>query len=95
MKIPKSVSIFGQKYKVKLLKAVNSDGDKCCGLIDPETKTIYIDKTMTIEKQLHTFFHEVIHAVLNETGCGHSLSILEEPIVDNVSKCMAELFLKI
>jgi Zn-dependent peptidase ImmA (M78 family) len=90
MKIPKNVKIFGITYKVKLEDGVYDGVDKCCGTLDQDKKIICIDKTMDKFNQNHTFFHECIHAVLYETGCGHSLSILEEPIVDNISKFMAE-----
>jgi Zn-dependent peptidase ImmA (M78 family) len=66
--IPKSFTIGGHHYKVKIVKKVNKDGDY--GLITRENKTIRLkkpDREYIWEMMEETFYHELVHAILDET----------------------------
>lgn len=62
MKIPKSVKIGGQNYKVEL---VNGLAD--CGSTNFDKQIILINKDQTENRQLSALYHEIIE-IWNEAG---------------------------
>lgn len=58
MKIPKSLNVFGTKYKIKFVDTVLFQG-----LCDPGAKAIFININQSKEQILATYIHEVVHAM--------------------------------
>jgi len=93
-KLPTSVSVFGQKYKVKILKKVISEiGNELHGDFCYKTKTIRIeeDKIKVMEQ---TLLHECVHALAhrlawNQGDLSHDL---EEIIAETMSTWIMETF---
>ena len=54
MKIPKSIDVFGTRYKVKFV-----DTDLFAGLCDSGKKTIFINANQNKEQILNTYLHEI------------------------------------
>lgn len=68
-KIPKSINVFGTKYKVKMVDTVLFSG-----LCDPELSTIFININQS-EQQIHaTFWHEAHHAMQFVLGMNNAIS---------------------
>lgn len=64
---PKSVKIFGQRYKVKYdLQDDDIEGVNM-GLTDQWSNTIRLQSSLQEDKLARVFMHEVTHAILNET----------------------------
>lgn len=62
-----------------LIEDKEFDGTQC-GEYDPDTRTAYIDPTMSMEQRVCTLQHELIHAKHFDDGLGllsreHSLGI--------------------
>ena len=95
--IPKTMTIFGEKYRIRQVKELYSeDGQQLMGCVFYEQKTICLDKTLSDFDKLHTFLHEVFHAVIAETGLSGTIgSKLEEPVVDNMSKTTSKFIARL
>jgi hypothetical protein len=63
-KLPKSVSILGRKFKLKLDSQENIikvAGAQCEGCVDFNTNTIHVWKDLSPADQMLTIFHETQH----------------------------------
>lgn len=68
-KIPKKVTIFGKKFKVKIV-----DTHEFAGLMDSEKATIYLSIHQSDQQLIATFFHEAYHAMHWRIGLNQALS---------------------
>ncbi len=71
MRFPKSVTILGRKFAVKLVtteKLIAVTGQRSVGALDFSGKTIYILKDLSRDEQFLTLYHEVAHAVQSTVG---------------------------
>jgi hypothetical protein len=67
MKIPKSLNIKGEKWKIKFKrKLINDKGEDCYGLTLYEERTIYLEKSLEGDLLNEVFMHEFFHASLRE-----------------------------
>lgn len=69
MKIPKSIDVFGTRYRVKFV-----DTDLFAGLCDSSKKTIFINANQNKEQILNTYLHEVFHAMQFTLGMHNAIS---------------------
>lgn len=67
-KIPRSVTILGRKYKVKLVNGIKFGEKFAAGLVDFDQKIILLDKNQSEEELLVTIAHESYHIALNTVG---------------------------
>lgn len=75
MKLPKRIQLLGYRIRV-----IQKDIDEH-GLCDRESKTIIINETDSLDVQLSTLFHEMLHMVLYLTGSGNLLTDKEEETI--------------
>lgn len=68
-KIPKTVNVFGTKYKIKFVET-----SLFAGLCDPDLKTIFINIDQSDEQIHATFWHEIFHAMQFVLGMQNALS---------------------
>lgn len=88
MSIPKSLKIFGLKFKVKVAPLSG-----ILGLCDRLTSTIYIEANQSDTDKMQTLLHEVGHAVFGRVGLVQGISPeLEEVIVENIATALVENF---
>ena len=69
MRIPKSIDVFGTRYKVKFV-----DTDLFAGLCDSGKKTIFINANQNKEQVLNTYLHEIFHAMQFTLGMQNAIS---------------------
>ena len=94
--IPRSINIFGEKYKVIMTDNPTYDGDDCYGVFHALEKTIELKKGLDFENLISTFFHECFHAVSYETGIQRIVANeVDELYADNCSKMVAKYLKKI
>lgn len=87
MKKPTSVSVFGQKYKIKSVPGLDRQG--FIGQCDPLKKLITIDSSLKGDSYWECLLHEMFHAVCRELSVHQAISLeLEEIIVDNFAKAL-------
>lgn len=92
----KTVSILGEEYKVHLVEEdVYSNGKQVCGYCDYENKEIYVDRKNNVRSE--TLKHEIIHAVLFESGMEFNYGFHNEEVVnyfalqlDKINKAVLE-----
>lgn len=63
MEIPESVSVLGLRYEVRLADLEDEDG--ACS---PSRQLIQLRDGMGAEKAAQTFYHELLHALLDQLG---------------------------
>lgn len=68
-KLPKSITVKGAKYKIKLV-----DTDMFAGMCDQYKKVIFISIHQSKEQVRHTFYHECEHALQFEIGANQAIS---------------------
>ena len=92
MRLPNYVDVKGVRYKIKQTKAKEHlmfNGLPAKGLFNPETRTIHILGSLSDTEKLHTYFHELFHAMLWELKLSQNDGwvdlLVEEIIVDNLS----------
>ena len=108
MKLPKTLMIKGEAYRIMLCQTTkeflkHKDADKeDLGLCDKMEKEIWLNgaehaKYRNGAKRLEeTLWHEIGHAIAEETGLSYGISeTLEEVIVDAFSKEIVRLKEKI
>lgn len=69
--IPKTINIYGVKFKIKLTKMTEYSG-----LMDYKAKTIYISEVhnKTDKEKVATLWHELFHALHYRLGLDQALS---------------------
>lgn len=90
MKFPKSIPVMGKIYKIIEVTEFHAAAE-----IDEvaATITIHNDGTQDANNLLHTFCHELGHALFRRTGVTQGLSTeMEESIVDQYATLFTELF---
>lgn len=66
--IPTLVRGSGGAIKVRRAKRVRPSGVEAWGVWNDAKRTIYLDKTATLEHQWRVLFHELTHAALHDAG---------------------------
>lgn len=87
IKIPKSFQLMGHTYKVKLVKKVDSEDS--CGEVNNDTKIIKLkksNKAYSQEMVEETFWHELIHAILDEAEYGELSK--DEKLVERLGRLL-------
>lgn len=94
MRIPKTILVSGHEWTVEYKWNLRYDNQKCDGLCCHETRTIYLDRSLTKQNKITTFLHEYIHAVIAELNIKRkSLPMeLEELIVEALSQELVGAF---
>lgn len=94
MKIPKTIQVVNKEWRVEYKWNLRYDGHKCDGLCCHETRTIFIDRSLSKQEKEETFLHEYLHAIIAELGIKRkSLPIvLEELLVESLSQEIYEKF---
>lgn len=90
MKIPKSINVFGTRYRVKFV-----DTDLFAGLCDSAKRTIFINANQAKDQILSTYLHEVFHAMQFTLGMHNALSReMMEMIAENSAVMVMECLKK-
>lgn len=88
MRLPKTITIFGQVYTIKLVLNLDS-----VGLCDFDNSIIYIRANQAPEQLFLTLLHEINHAIQFRTGLYQALSReVQEVISENFSVAYREIF---
>lgn len=80
MQIPKKIKILGVEYKINRKEIIQdfdgNDNERFIGVTDEAMRTINLANRKSLSKSLkeQTFFHEVVHATLFETGLSHLIN---------------------
>lgn len=72
MLIPREFAINGTIWRIEYKWNLTYNKSAVDGLLDPATKTIFIDRSLSKEDKWWTFVHEFIHAVLESNEIGHN-----------------------
>ncbi len=96
MKLPKQVTILGQKYSIVQQNELKSESKDVWGSVDLVKKTIYLDKSQTDIEKISTLIHEMGHAVffesaINLTTIHHDV---EEILVEQIAKTITNNLFK-
>lgn len=67
-KIPEKVMGLGGFVRVEIVKGLRYKKKKVSGLWTPEERLIQIEAKDTPREQAHTYFHELTHAALYDSG---------------------------
>lgn len=91
MRIPKELMIRGKQWAVTYKWRLEDDAD---GLTDGANRVIYLRHGLGGEK-LTTFLHELIHAIMYESGIHHTelSAAAEELICHNVAEEFTSQFI--
>ena len=75
----RKLDIGGHEYKVKFMDGEkHGEGNKYLfGMNNPRTCEIFLDEKLVTSRRNETFLHEVIHAILVNTGCAHDEGLIE------------------
>jgi hypothetical protein len=99
--IPKTFQLMNRTWKVKhltdkaearLTKGTELEGQRLWGLCDTEHAIIWIRESSNKETMMHTFLHELGHAMFFALGWSGYFE-LEEPVVDGMGAAFHQ-FLK-
>ena len=67
--LPRLVHCAGGPVKVRRKKVLRaSDGEDAWGLWEQDKRTIWVAKGLPLEQQWRVYFHELMHAVLTDSG---------------------------
>lgn len=83
-KLPKSLTILGQKWTIKVTK--KGLGKNSAGECQPRQNLILIDPSYCYEAQKEILFHELAHAVIATSG----LSLILNGFNDNLEEIIIE-----
>jgi hypothetical protein len=92
MKLPKSITIKGSKYKIKIQKDElidPTDGKPCRGLTLFDEKVIFLERS-DIPEMFQTLTHEIIHIIINEIHVS-----LDEELEETLCEGISTEFLKV
>lgn len=92
MKLPPSVLIKGQRWKVrKKNRVVDDDGNLVHGMVCYEKKIIYIERGLKKSLEELVFCHEVVHAAMHELhiDLGYKMN---ESLTDGVTTILHQIF---
>lgn len=78
MKFPETVTILGSTFDV-CVEHIQKEG--LVGEMDTIRRTIRLDPNVPYDTQLETFWHEIIHGMLNQGGYGSLLSEEKEEAI--------------
>lgn len=67
-KIPKKVMALGGEITVAIVANLRYRRKKVSGLWMPDRRLIQIEESDTPREQAHTYFHELTHAALYDSG---------------------------
>lgn len=67
-KVPKKLTGLGGEIKVVVEKRLKVKGDKVHGYWDPRARTIKLSAGNTKYEMERTFYHEQLHAALDDSG---------------------------
>ncbi len=87
-RIPKSFKVLGHTIKVIIVNVSEWKHPECVGYFDPEHSRIVIKRCRPASLMHHTFWHEVIHVILN--AINHKL-YADESFVDNMGGVLAQI----
>lgn len=87
-RIPKSFKVLGHTVRVIVVPAGQWKAKDCIGYFDPEHSRIVIRRQRPASLMHHTFWHEVVHVVLN--AINHKL-YADESFVDNMGGVLAQI----
>lgn len=94
--IRKSFPIKGHEWRVKYVFNLHDPvHGPCLGLVDPETKTILIERLQSPESKWRTFIHELFHAIAYEchaTEAGGVEGFLGEVLAEGATDVILSLF---
>jgi len=91
MKLPKTINVYGQQYKI--IQDKNMRGDDIIGWHDGNVSTISIAPGLDRDEEKITFLHECFHAVFYRLSLSEGIDTsTEEIIVDCFAKFMVEHF---
>lgn len=84
MKIPKKIKVLGVPYRITLSEHVELDGQDCVymGATNEAKRWIKLATTTDFDDgaKEQTLFHELVHAVLSESGLARTLSDSENEV---------------
>ena len=84
MKIPKKITVLGVPYKITLSEHVTLDGQDgvYMGATNEARRLIKLAKTTDFDDgaKEQTLFHELVHAVLSESGLARTLTDSENEV---------------
>ena len=93
--VMKMINVLGEEYKVIYEEETYSNGNKVCGYCDYEAKEIHIDRNNNMRDE--TLKHEIIHAMLYESGIEFGYYFHNEECVnyfalqlDKINKCVEQ-----
>ena len=92
MKIPRFRKLKLSTWRYKEIVNLKDDhGNKCFGLCDFESKTIYIEKRQGRKQKQDSYLHENLHAIFCEIEVGLSFD-REEEVVSELCAILQHLF---
>ena len=93
IKLKSEYDVFGSKWKIVYKKNLFDGETKIDGLTVYREKTIYIEKNIDHRRKFETFIHEIMHAVIDETGIDQmDISMdAEQAICENFSRQIGRL----
>jgi Zn-dependent peptidase ImmA (M78 family) len=79
---PRTVKVFGEKFKIKYLHPDDCDDlDGAHGIMCLNEREIVINNTLPLDQMRRTLIHEIAHAILGVSGISEKLNpAVEEAI---------------
>jgi hypothetical protein len=79
MRIPKQFTHKGKVWKVEYEEELHhEDGTECDGLCDWDSRTIFLDTSLTGKKKLAIFLHELFHVLVWEAHISEGAAFTED-----------------
>lgn len=80
--IPKTVAGASGDIVVKVVEKVPAEnGDRNIGLWDSEERAIYLAKSLTPRVKWMTFYHELVHAALDDAGASNVIQTEHQEMI--------------